>query len=372
MAASPTIHRRLPPLVALAIVAALALGACKDDPVDPGQASLDGLLLLTGDLRASTMLETCVGSPCRMATVETPKGTTWIAAGDGGQLAATLLDQTLRTSDALHPGGKQSWRKADLVDAEGAHVDGPFLFPSWDPGGVRYAVLAGGLDADPRLVVADPETGTAVEHLLEPPIVPAPPAWLGEDRILVVTGTDDALTSSVVDTASGDASAGPAGARLVATSADALTVAVAGPGRDPVAFRATSDWLAGDGSSLAIDRSAERCLDVIALALDTDGSRLAVAWLTDGVGPGARLRARPRLARGRCHGREPAAGGGGGLVALIRVAGLAVGRPRPAGLRRSRRPRSRTKIETWASSGSITPKTFWRVRRWTHDPQLSK
>ena len=82
-----------------------------------------------------------------------------IAAGDGGQLAATLVDQTLRTSDALHPGGKQSWRKANLVDAEGAAVDGPFLFPSWDPDGVRYAVLAGGPDADPRLVIADPRPG---------------------------------------------------------------------------------------------------------------------------------------------------------------------------------------------------------------------
>ena len=30
------------------------------------------------------------------------------------------------------------------------------------------------------------------------------------------------------------------------------------------------------------------------------------------------------------------------------------------------------KIETWASSGSITPRTFWRVRRWTHEDQLSK
>ena len=218
MAAPPTIPRRLPPLLAAAIVAALAVGACTDRSTEPGKVSLDGLLLLTGDLRASTTVVTCVGSPCRMAPVETPKGTTWVAAGDGGQLAATLVDQTLRTSDALHPGGRQSWRKAALVDAEGAAVDGPFLFPSWDPGGVRYAVLAGGLDADPRLVVADPETGTAVEHLLDPPVVPAPPAWLGDDRILIVTGTDDALTSSVVDTTSGDASAGPDGARLVATS----------------------------------------------------------------------------------------------------------------------------------------------------------
>jgi hypothetical protein len=30
------------------------------------------------------------------------------------------------------------------------------------------------------------------------------------------------------------------------------------------------------------------------------------------------------------------------------------------------------KIDTCASSGSITPKTFCSVRRWTQDPQLSK
>ena len=30
------------------------------------------------------------------------------------------------------------------------------------------------------------------------------------------------------------------------------------------------------------------------------------------------------------------------------------------------------KIETWASSGSMTPKIFWSVRRWTQPPQLSK
>ena len=278
-----------------------------------------------------------------MAPVETPKGTTWIAAGDGGQLAATLVDQTLRTSDALHPGGRQTWRKADLVDAEGAHVDGPFLFPIWDPGGVRYAVLAGGLDADPRLVVADPETGTAVEHLLDPTVVPAPPAWLGDDRILVVTGTDDALTSSVVDTTSGDATAGPDGARLVATSGDALTVAVAGPGRDPVTVRTTSDWLAGGGSTVAKIDPPDGAVAVTSLALDADGSRLAIAWLTDGGSVRVLAYGRAdRLARGRRHGRGPAAGGGGGVVALNRIAGLAVDRLWPAWLRRSRRPRSRT------------------------------
>ena len=69
---------------------------------------------------------------------------------------------------------------------------------------------------------------------LDPPVVPAPPAWVGDERVLVVTGTDDALTSSVDRHRERRCSPGPDGARLVATSADARIVAVAGAGRDPV------------------------------------------------------------------------------------------------------------------------------------------
>ena len=281
MAASPTIRRRVPPLVAAAISAALAFGACTERPVDPGTQSMDGLLLLTGDLRASTTLETCVGDPCRMETVDTPEGTTWIASGDGGVLAATLVDATLRTSGPLDPGGKQVWRAMRLVDAEGARVDGPFMFPAWDPAGTGFATLAGDLDADPRLVLVDPESRTAVEQTLDAPVVPAPPAWVGDERVLVVTGTDDALTSSVIDTASGDAVPGPGGARLVATSGDARIVAVARPGRDGVTVRVTSDWLAGGGPTLATIDPPDGALAVTSLALDMEGSRLAIAWLTD-------------------------------------------------------------------------------------------
>jgi hypothetical protein len=36
------------------------------------------------------------------------------------------------------------------------------------------------------------------------------------------------------------------------------------------------------------------------------------------------------------------------------------------------RPHLALKIETCASSGSITPKIFWSARRWTQEPQLSK
>jgi hypothetical protein len=223
-----------------------------------------------------------VGTPCRMEAVESPDGTTWIASGDGGSLAATLVDATLRTSDPLHPGGHQTWHALDLVDAEGAAVEGPFMFPGWDPGGFRFAALAGQLDTAPRLVIADPETGIAADDALAAPVVPAPPAWLGDDRIAVVTGTDEALTTAIVATATGDAVPGPDGARLLATSADARTIAVARPGREPVTVRVTSDWLAGGGPTLASIDPPDKAVAVTALALDADGSRLAVAWLTEG------------------------------------------------------------------------------------------
>jgi hypothetical protein len=282
MAAAPTFRRGLLPLLAMSMVAILVATACTAAPVASGPPDLAGLLLLTGDLRATTAVETCVGAPCRMEAVDTPDGTTWIAAGDGGLLAATLVNATLRTSDRLDPGGKQRWHELALVDPEGAPVVGPFMFPGWDPTGVRFATLAGELDTAPRLVVVDSETGTALDDALDAPAMPAPPVWLDNDRIAVVTGTDEALTTAVITAETGDATPGPDGARLLATSADAKTIAVAGRGRDAVTVRVTSDWLAGGGPTLASFDPPDGAVAVTSLALDADGSRLAVAWLMDG------------------------------------------------------------------------------------------
>ena len=46
--------------------------------------------------------------------------------------------------------------------------------------------------------------------------------------------------------------------------------------------RATADWLSGGGSTLAKIDPPDGAVAVTSLALDADGSRLAVAWLTDG------------------------------------------------------------------------------------------
>ena len=208
MAASPTIRRRLPPLVALAIVAALALGACKDRPVDPGTTSMDGLLLLTGDLRASTTLADLRRQPV-------PDGDGRDARRDdagsrGGRRRPAGRDarrrDAARPATRSDPGGKQSWRKADLVDAEGARGRRPVPVPELGPG--RRPLRGPG-----RRTGRGPAAGRRRSRETGPRSSTCSSRRSCRHRRpgSVTTGsssspaTDDALTSSVVDTASGDA-----------------------------------------------------------------------------------------------------------------------------------------------------------------------
>ena len=280
MTASPP-HRRRTPLVA-ALGVLMALSACTSTAVESAPPSFDGLLLLTGDLRASTSLEACVGSPCRMEAVDAPDGTTWVSSGVGGELVATLVDATLRTRAPTKAGSSPAWREPKLADATGTPIDGPFAFPSWDPSGDRFVAIAGQLDAGPRLAVVDAFDGTTTQPEIGPSVLPAPPVWAGGRRVVVVTGTDDDLMSEVVDVATGSIVPGPAGARLLATSADARFVAVAGAGNGPVTVRVTTDWLGGGGPTIASIQPPDGAVAVTSLALDLDGSRLAIAWQMDG------------------------------------------------------------------------------------------
>ena len=99
------------------------------------------------------------------------------------------------------------------------------------------------------------------------------------------------------------------------------------------------------------------------------GQRLAVAWAAE---DGSVTLA---VHDGRSDWRRVAPAGRSTRRAARWSPGCAEGRgaARTAGARgQAVTASAAAKIETWASSGSITPKTFWRVRRWTHDPQLSK
>ena len=265
----------------LAVSVAAALGACSLAETSPA-AHLEGLLVLAGDTSGATLQTWAADAHADEGRdVATPDGTAWVAAGRADVLVAGLTDGSLQTSDPVDAAGDPdlAWRTVKAAGADGDEVPGPFYFPSWDPEGGRFATLAGDLDAEPRLTLVDPTTQSGFEIELGRPVIAAPPVWVGPDLVAVVVGTDAAPGSILVDTTTGEATDGPTGARLLASSADGRTVAVAGDEGDPVVIRSTAAWLGDDESSIGSIDPPDGVVTASALALDATGSRLAIVWL---------------------------------------------------------------------------------------------
>lgn len=271
------------PLAATAglVLGILLVGGCSTDQVDAPR--LDGLLVLAGDTGGANLRmwrgDDPVGGGEPLAV---PDGTKWVAAGRADVLVVSLADGTLRISQPIRTGEEPTWTQPDAALDSGDQAAGPVYFPTWDPGGGHLAVLAGDLDVDPRLTLVDPSAGSAVEIDLGQPVAAAPPAWVDADRVAVVTGPDDAPTSILVDAKTGKVSPGRPGARLVATSADGRTVAVAQSGAKPIVIRSTKAWLTGGGATVAVIDPPEDAVAATSMALDATGGRLAVAWLEAG------------------------------------------------------------------------------------------
>ena len=270
-------------LAMLALAIATALAAC-DVSSGTSDANVGGLLLLSGKPGDAALRSWPAGAAADAdRTVKTADGTTWVAAGRGDVLVAGLVDGSLRTSDPIGDDPSPTWRAVKAAGADGDPVGGPFYFPSWDPEGGRFATLAGDLDADAHLVLVDPSTSSAFDVDLGRAVVAAPPAWVGPDLLAIPVGDASQPGSVLLDTTTGDVRDGPAGGRLLATSADAGVIAtVGGATGDQVVIRSTEGWLAGDGSSIGSIDAPPDIVAPIALALDRDGSRLAIAWLLDG------------------------------------------------------------------------------------------
>ena len=277
--------RRVP--AALACLAAIAIAAAAGcTALDGGSADADvgGLLVLAGKPGDATLRSWPAGAKADGdRTVTTADGTTWVAAGRGDVLVGGLIDGSLRTSDPITTDTTPTWRKVKANGADGDPLEGPFYFPSWDPEGGRFAALSGDLDADAHLTLVDPSTNGAFDIDLARPVVAAPPAWVGPDLVAISVGDAADPGSVLVDTTTGEARDGPAGGRLLATSADGTVIAVVGgTAGDQIVIRSTEGWLAGDGSSIGSIDAPPDIVAPTALALDADGSRLAVAWLLDG------------------------------------------------------------------------------------------
>jgi hypothetical protein len=257
------------------LLAMTLLGGCGPD--GRSGSRLDGLLLLAGDtshtdLRAWTRRD--AGRP-----IDIPDGTTWVAAGRADVLVLGLADGTIWISDPIRANRGPTWENAMATLATGAEAVGPFAFPVWDLDGGRVAAVAGDFDADPRLALIDPSGWTASEIELGRPVGHAPPTWVGPDLVAIVTGTDEAPTSVLVDTVTSAVTAGPSGARLLATSADGTTLAAAEGGTERIVVRSTKAWLDGGGAIIAIVDPPPDAVAAISMALDAGGDRLAVAWV---------------------------------------------------------------------------------------------
>jgi hypothetical protein len=301
----PARHVRL--AAAILLLASTSLAACADP--EATSVAPDGLLALVGKGDGTTL--TAWDATGDATDVDLPAGeTTWISSGRANVLVATLAAGTAATSSPLHLDQAPKWRPVSAKDPTGAKPGGPYSFATWDPEGGLFATLAGDLlSSDPiRLVLVDPSVATAFEIPLDRPVLAAPPAWIGVDRLVVVTGDAGSPKSAIVDTTTGDVNDGPAGSRLIATSANGRRTATMAKQGAPVLVRDTAGWLDGDGSSIASIEPPGDSTTAIAFALDATGQRLAIAWaagdgsVTIAVHDGAsdwRRVAEPRIGRAR-------------------------------------------------------------------------
>ncbi len=274
-----SMHPRIALGVVLVLVCAVAFTACAN-PGASADAAPDGLLALVAGPESTTLLGWDGGGREGVPMTLPDGDTVWISAGLADVLVATLASGKTATSAPVRPGQPLAWRPVKSKGPTGETPKGPDFFATWDPEGGRFATLAGDLLSGDgiRVVLIDPSVGSAFEIPLDRSVVAAPPAWIGGDRLVVVTGDAAAPAATIVDTTTGELSDGPGGARLVATSANGRRVAtMAGQGA-PVVIRDTAGWLAGDGSSITSIAPPNGSTTAIAFALDLTGQRIAVAW----------------------------------------------------------------------------------------------
>ncbi len=272
----------------------LLLSACGAD-AGAAEQPAEGLLVLTGGDAAELAVLAAKRDSEEPVAIGLPlpdDDATWISAGKGGSLVGSTPDGSLVTSDPVDPGGAAAdlagltWRPVEAADAAGGSLAAPASFPTWDPGGRRFAALGGDLlgGGDMQLLLVEPGEGKATSIALKRALLAAPPAWLDGQRVALVTGSTDKPATVVVDTANGKIARGPSGERRLATSGDGSVIATsAGPG-SPILLRSSRGWLADDGTSTGSVEVPDGFVDAISLALDQGGRRLAIVWLgEDGV-----------------------------------------------------------------------------------------
>jgi hypothetical protein len=269
--------------ILLVLAMAVAAGCSDAKPSGNGSRATGGLIVLAATDEATSLLGWDGSSPDGIPITLPKSGATWIATGRSDVLAAVLPKGTTATSDPVHLGQPLAWRPVKASDPTGKAPAGPDFFATWDPEGGRFATLAGDLPSAGamRIVLIDPSVSSAFEIAIDQAVVAAPPVWIDADRLVLVTGDAAAPLATIVDTTTGGSEEGPSGSRLLAASADGKRIATMDGQGDPVVVRATTGWLAGDGSSIASITPPTGSATAIGFALDSTGQRLVVAWAAD-------------------------------------------------------------------------------------------
>ena len=280
--------------VAAILAVLLLLSACQAD-AGAAEQPAEGLLVLTGGDVAKLVVLAAKQDSDEPVSIGLPlpdDDATWISAGRGGALVGSTTGGGLATSDPVDPGGAAAdvagleWRPVETADESGAALATPVSFPTWDPGGRRFAALGGDLlgGGDMHLLLVDPGESKATSIALKRALLATPPVWLDGQRVALVTGSTKEPATIVVDTANGKIAKGPAGERRLATSGDGRVIATSAGQGAPIMLRSSRGWLADDGTSTGSVEVPDGFVDAISLALDADGRRLAIVWLgEDGV-----------------------------------------------------------------------------------------
>lgn len=267
----------------------LLLTGCDVDAGAPEQRAEGLLALSTGERQSLDVTATAPDGAVAIGLPRPEDGLTWISAGRGGVLVGTTTDGDLVNSDPVDPRGSAvavaalGWEPVEATDETGGSLPTPAWFPTWDPGGERFAALGGDLSGGGpvTLLLVDPGQGTLTTIAPKQAVLAGPPVWLDPDRVALLSGTSGEPTSLLVDTASGKVTKGPPGERRLATSADGKVIATtAGPGA-PVILRSSNGWLTDDGTSIGSVDVPNGFTEATALALDASGERLAIVWLRE-------------------------------------------------------------------------------------------
>jgi hypothetical protein len=200
----------------------------------------------------------------------------WLSADAAGLMAATLANGSIEIGEG------STWTPVPTGLSAGGPVADLVTGATWSPDGHLAALLVDATHGTGSLLVIDRVTGAADRHRLDDGVEGSPPAWLGLREVAVpARSAADAPIVAIVDATDGRTigripdvraiASALAAARVATVQAEGTTVRVWDTDHRPWVPIATLD-------------SPDGMVRAASLALDPDGTRLAVGWIaTDGL-----------------------------------------------------------------------------------------